>query len=149
MGLFDTTIYYSYQSLDIASLGQFISNTFGEKYTVKINEKQTGVKKIVTGNPMDTILVTKNAYHRLMITLYDSGDIQTDSGNKEFYLNFAKAPSKGWMKSLRRETGAIGGIVLRLIFGNADGFQSEVIKAIEEKYNLQSKKVGLGGVVKQ
>lgn len=147
--IFDTTIYYSNTPLDINTLGDFITKTFGEKYKVKLNEKKTGVKRLVSGNSMNSVLLTKNAYHRLTITVSDSGDTPSESGSKEFYLNFVEAPSKSWMNFLRKETGIIGGIILKLIFGSADKFHSEVIEAIEKEYNVQSRKVGLGNILKK
>lgn len=149
MGIFDTTIYYTTKELDIQSLGSHIKETFGEKYKVKLSEKHTGMKKLVTGNATDSVMLTKNAYHRLNIAVSDSQSAQTESGQKEFYINFVQAPSKSWMNFLRKETGVIGGVILKLIFGSADSFHSEVINEIEKKYSLQSRKVGLSNVFKK
>lgn len=149
MGIFDTTIYYTTKDVDIQSLGNHIKETFGEKYKVKLNEKHSGVKKLVTGNSLDSVLLTKNAYHRLSIGVSDSENAPTESGKREFYINFTQAPSKRWMSFLRKETGMIGGIVLKLIFGSADSFHSEIINEIEKKYDLNSRKVGLSTAFKK
>lgn len=149
MGIFETTVYHTYNQVDIHSLGAHFKDVFGEKYKVKVNEKHTGVKKIVTGKSMDVVLLTKNAYHRLNVSIADSGDQLTESGKKEFYINFIQAPSKGWMNFLRKEAGFVGGLILGLIFGKADEFHSEVIEAVDKKYDLHERKVGLGTVFKK
>lgn len=149
MGIFDTTLYYTNQPINLDALGQFVDAEFKEKYSTKVNEKQSGAKKYLTGNTSDNILVTKNSYHRLILSLGNSGDAQTETGEKEYYLTFVEAPSKSWMQFLRRQTGLVGGAVLRACFGSANEFHDEVIASLEKEYDLKTRKVGIGNLYKK
>lgn len=148
MGIFDTTLYYTIKPLDLNSLGEFVDNRFKEKYSTKMNEKQSGAKKYLTGNTNDNLLVTKNSYHRLMLSLGDSGNSHTETGAKEYYITFVEAPSKSWMQFLRQQTGLLGGTLLRTCFGSANEFHDEIIESLEKEFELKTRKVGIANPFK-
>ncbi|TSE07284.1 hypothetical protein [Aquimarina algiphila] len=134
-------VYYTEEKIDIKSLNQLFENEFGDKYTYKSsNASNNAISKVVSGKSNDAFTVIKNAYHRTVISLQDI--------DGKTYINFGEDTLEWWLNLLNNNFGFIGSLIIRLIYGDGDGFYDEIQATVKNNLQVEEQeiKVGLGAL---
>ncbi|PID93486.1 MAG: hypothetical protein CSA95_07380 [Bacteroidetes bacterium] len=146
MGVLDRKItqYVSYKKTDVEGVSDFLKKKVGEKYKVVFKQKGNVAKQMLSGEKEDNVFVEKNAYHRIRIELTHVPANQTEAGKEEWLFHILRAELSGFLRVLDRETGMIGSFIIRLIYGNAEEFYSDVFEALHEEYALEERELNVG-----
>ncbi|SNR14210.1 hypothetical protein [Tenacibaculum jejuense] len=143
--------YYTEGDILIDQVEDILVENFGDTYKYKVNRKAKSIAgKIATGGAADHIVVIKNAYHRMVITLDKVKDPRTITGEANTIV-FSEATVAGWLAFFNKEVGIIGHFIIRAIYGKANEFYTEVEKAVKD--NIKGKEetinVGLSAIFKK
>ena len=132
MSIFQTTDMYKVER-NVASLEEImglLSGKIDEKYKMEVSNADSGVKKYFTGNTVDMLIIKKNGYHGLALTL---DAYQQERG----YAVIATVPitPNSIIEWITRNGGIIDRIVFQLIWGNPKQFHQNVEEVILRELN--------------
>ena len=130
------TYYYTTEMIDLATIESVLKEKLADKYEYKASKAGNMVSKMVTGTVKDTLCVSKNAYHRTVVSLEETKE------NTNIY--FTEDELAGWLSFLYSNCGFIGMGIIKLIYGNGDGFYDEVQNTIKENFDVKEGKVDIG-----
>ena len=121
-----------------------LSKKFGSKYKLEFNKASTGAMKFVTGNTTDCILIKKNAYHgvTLSVSVKDENiDYQTIAIN-------AYIPNS-IVRQLFGRTGILDLLIIKLIWGSGNDFYDEIDNFITTEFEGVGVDTGIINSTKQ
>lgn len=142
------TTFNAHDHPTIEDVEKLLQENLGAKYEYKLKKKSASLAgKIMNGSAGDAITIIKDAYHRTVVTITTFEDSGTASG-KRTSLYFSEDELAGWLGFLNKQTGLIGHLVIRAIYGSGDGFYEEVEQAIKKnlKGEDETHSVGLGAL---
>ncbi|RZS99830.1 hypothetical protein [Aquimarina brevivitae] len=137
-------IYKALENPTIEDVERVIKEKIGDKYTYKSTRKADSVAgKILNGNAQNTIIVIKNAYHRIVVAVETVKD-PTDDNGQYTTLRFSTAELAGWLRFLHREGGLLGSFIIRLIYGSNDPIYDEVRNIVKDNFKIEEQTLDVG-----
>ena len=145
MGIFQTSDMYKVER-NIASLEEIrelLSGKIDEKYKMEISNADSGVKKYFTGNTVDMLIIKKNGYHGLALTL---DAYQQERG----YAVVATVPitPNSFIEWITRNGGIIDRLVFQAIWGNPKEFHQSVENLIISELNASKVDISMANTLK-
>lgn len=128
-----STIYKSSHDIKtVEEMAEKLKTILGDKYSVEVNKKDKGLKKMFTNNDTDFVTVKKNAYHGVSVMVYPKSD------GLDYITIVSDGVTPGMVAyQLADQLGMIGGFVCRMIWGSGKEFYAEIDKLVVEKFDAK------------
>ncbi|MBT1686412.1 hypothetical protein [Dawidia soli] len=139
MGLLDwnVTAYTVAATVQAEDLHKHYEEKLGAKYEVKLELKgKSRLQRTLTGVRENSVFIAKNAYHRTLITPVHKDGITT--------FKFDESSVSPWLTALSRQTGLIGVLLIRIIYGNGNDFYADVMDVLCTSYPVKEEKLNVG-----
>ncbi len=134
----------SRQKVTAKEIADMLTSKLGEGYKVEFKPKaNVGKQMIVGGMKHDSVLIIKNAYHRMRVHVQEWNAPGTTE-QKEYHFLFDTSEISPVLKFLGRETGMIGRFIIEMIYGDSDEFYDTVINHIKNEYPIEVKETQVG-----
>lgn len=145
MGLFDNVLKTTYVDgiVDIKSIHELLDEKLGKKYKVKFVPKSNSVMQMIGGDKQDQVFIIKNAYHRTYISLTHLNK-QLGIENDETLFGFNRDDLNWWLAFLHNNTGIIGALIIRLLYGSSEPFDKEILEALKSKFDVKTREDNYG-----
>jgi hypothetical protein len=139
MGVLDwnVTAYTVAATVQVEDLHKQYEEKLGTKYKVKLELKgKNMLQSTLKGVGENRVFIAKNAYHRTMVTPVHKDGITT--------FRFDESSVSPWLTALSRQTGLIGILVIRIIYGNGKEFYEDVTDVLRSSYPVTEQTLNVG-----
>lgn len=129
MGVLDwnVTAYTVAASVQVEDLHKQYEEKLGAKYKVKLERKgKNMLQSALKGVSENRVFIAKNAYHRTIVTPVHTDGMTT--------FRFDESSVSPWLTFLSRQTGLIGILVIRIIYGDGKDFYADVTDVLRNSY---------------
>lgn len=139
MGVLDwnVTTYTVAATVQVEDLHKQYEEKLGAKYKVKLELKgKNMLQSALKGVSENRVFIAKNAYHRTIITPVHKDGMTT--------FKFDESSVSPWLTALSRQTGLIGVLVIRIIYGNGEDFYADVMDVLRTSYPVKEEQLNVG-----
>ena len=132
MSIFQTVDLYKAERnvASIEELNEILAGEIDVKYKSEISKADSGVKKYFTGNTADSLIIKKNGYHGLAISL---DPYEQEKGYA--IISMVPVTPNSFIEWLTRNGGIIDKLIFQAIWGSAKEFHQHVEDAIIKQFN--------------
>jgi hypothetical protein len=139
MGVLDwnVTAYTVAGTVQVEDLHTRYAEKLGAKYTVKLELKgKNMLQSALKGVGENRVFIAKNAYHRTMVTPVHTNGMTT--------FKFDESSVSPWLTALSRQTGLIGSLAIRIIYGDGKDFYADVTDVLRSSYPVTEQTLNVG-----
>ncbi|MCD9017345.1 hypothetical protein [Parachryseolinea silvisoli] len=139
MGVLDwnVTAYTVAGTVQVEELHKQYAEKLGAKYKVKLELKgKNMLQSTLKGVGENRVFIAKNAYHRTMVTPVHTDGMTT--------FRFDESSVSPWLTVLSRQTGLIGSLAIRIIYGDGKDFYADVTDVLRSSYPVTEQTLNVG-----
>ncbi len=144
MGIIDRTVKqtFSHEKVTTKEIADMLTAKLNEQYKVEFKPKGNVGKQMLGALNYDSVLIVKNAYHRMRAHVEEFKDPNTNKIEYHFYFDTSEISPV--LKFIGKETGLIGHFIIKMIYGEADEFYDTIINNIKNEYPIEERETQVG-----